>query len=61
MADKSFLLYVSLGLIFFASVLQPVAAFDGGDTAALIIGLIIGIMGICACVGAYARRQPGGI
>lgn len=38
---------------------QVAAAFDGGDAAALIIGLIIGIMGICACLGAYARRQQG--
>jgi len=39
--------------------LEQVSAFDGGDAAALIIGLILGIMGICACLGAYARRQQG--
>lgn len=43
----------------FASLFEQVSAFDGGDAAALIIGLIIGIMGICACLGAYARRQQG--
>lgn len=49
--------------VFFAIVLaclfDQVSAFDGGDAAALIIGLIVGIMGICACLGAYARRQQG--
>lgn len=42
-----------------ASLFEQVSAFDGGDAAALIIGLILGIMGICACLGAYARRQQG--
>ena len=31
--------------------------FDFGDTLALIIGLIIGIIGFFACMGAYARRR----
>ena len=59
MADRSVVVYLNFTLFFFATLLQPVAAFDGGDAAALIIGLVIGIMGICACVGAYARRQGG--
>lgn len=45
--------------IILACLFEQVEAFDGGDAAALIIGLIIGIMGICACLGAYARRQQG--
>ena len=45
--------------VIFACLFEQVSAFDGGDAAALIIGLIIGIMGICACLGAYARRQQG--
>lgn len=44
-------------ILFFLS--QPVAAFDAGDAIALILGLVIGIMGICACLGAYARRKEG--
>lgn len=39
---------------------DTVEAFDGGDAAALIIGLIIGILGICACLGAYSRKRSGG-
>jgi len=37
--------------------LSGAEAFDGGDTVALILGLIIGISGILACLGAYARRK----
>jgi hypothetical protein len=33
------------------------SAFDAGDAIALILGLIIGILGICACIGAYAKRK----
>ena len=43
--------------IFLLGFVQPVAAFDAGDALALILGLLIGIMGICACLGAYARRK----
>jgi len=45
--------------ILLACLFDQVSAFDGGDAAALIIGLIVGIMAICACLGAYARRQQG--
>ncbi|PAA53221.1 hypothetical protein BOX15_Mlig010363g3 [Macrostomum lignano] len=34
-------------------------AFNAGDTIALILGLAIGILGICACIGVYARRKAG--
>ena len=44
-------------LLFF--ICQPVFAFDGGDAAALVIGLVLGILGICACLGAYARKRAG--
>ena len=36
-----------------------VEAFDGGDATALILGLMIGILGICACLGVYARKRSG--
>lgn len=32
-------------------------SFDFGDTLALILGLIIGIVGFFACMGAYVRRR----
>lgn len=46
--------FVILILSFFC---EPVQAFDGGDVTALVLGLMIGILGICACLGAYARRR----
>ncbi|KAK9297697.1 hypothetical protein QLX08_008738 [Tetragonisca angustula] len=33
------------------------SGFDFGDTLALILGLIIGIIGFFACMGAYARHR----
>jgi len=36
---------------------QRVSAFDGGDTIALILGLVFGILGIFACIGCYAKRR----
>lgn len=44
-------------MIFF--VCQQVSAFDAGDTIALLLGLAIGIIGIFACLGCYARRRSG--
>jgi len=38
---------------------QSVNAFDGGDAVALVLGLIIGIIGIFACIGCYARKKAG--
>lgn len=46
-------------LMLIACLAQPVHAFDGGDAAALVIGLIIGIIGIFACIGCYARKKAG--
>lgn len=31
--------------------------FDVGDTLALILGLFIGLVGVLACIGAYARKK----
>lgn len=41
----------------FVSIVPGAEAFDGGDVAALIIGLIIGVLGLCSCLGYYARRR----
>ena len=46
-------------VVFLISLIQGVAAFDGGDAAALILGLVIGTLGICACLGVYARKRAG--
>lgn len=37
---------------------QPVeAGMNAGDVIALLLGLTIGILGICACIGKYARTR----
>ncbi|CAL1287308.1 unnamed protein product [Larinioides sclopetarius] len=33
--------------------------FDAGDALALVLGLVIGILSICACLGCYARKRSG--
>jgi membrane-bound ClpP family serine protease len=55
MADNNtfaFLVLLVLSLLF-----PGVEAFDAGDGIALFLGLTIGILGICACLGVYARRR----
>ena len=37
--------------------LPTVSAFDGGDAVALLLGLAISMLGICACLGYYARTR----
>ncbi|CAF0717527.1 unnamed protein product [Brachionus calyciflorus] len=40
-------------------VFKSTQAFDGGDAIALILGLVLGIVGIFACIGCYARKRSG--
>jgi len=47
---------ISFMLLF---VCGSVSAFDGGDAIALILGLALGIVGIFACIGCYARKRGG--
>lgn len=35
--------------------------FDFGDVLALMLGMGISIVGICACLGCYARRRQAGL
>lgn len=46
-------------LLIFAALIPVVAAFDAGSAIALIFGLVFGILGVCACIGYYARRKNG--
>jgi len=56
--EKSMSSYLVLTLVVLLGALAPgVQAFDGGDAVALILGLVIGIFGVCACIGYYARRR----
>ena len=44
-------------LLFFHLFWPGVSAFDGGDATALVLGLVFSVLGICACLGYYARRR----
>ncbi|XP_021482493.1 small integral membrane protein 30 [Meriones unguiculatus] len=40
----------------------PVAeAVEAGDAIALLLGVVLSITGICACLGIYARKRNGQI
>ena len=56
--DKIIRMFMLLALAatFFPCVSAEMAV---GDAFALIIGLVIAIMGGCACIGAYARKRSG--
>ncbi|CAL1541795.1 unnamed protein product [Lymnaea stagnalis] len=49
--------FIQLVIFVLALFLPGVAAFDAGDAIALVIGLIVGILGVCACLGYYARKR----
>ena len=57
MADNK--MFFQLVIAFLCTLFPGVAAFDAGDAIALVLGLIIGILGICACLGYYARKRAG--
>lgn len=48
-----------LVFLLICTLIPGVSAFDAGDAIALVLGLIIGILGICACLGYYARKRAG--
>ena len=51
--------FLQLVAFIFALFLPVASAFDGGDVAALLLGLTVSTLGICACLGVYARRRAG--
>ncbi|XP_055974344.1 small integral membrane protein 30 [Sorex fumeus] len=48
-------------LISLLSVLPMVEAVEAGDAIALLLGVVLSITGICACLGVYARKRNGQI
>ncbi|XP_040095338.1 small integral membrane protein 30-like [Oryx dammah] len=50
---------VSLVLFSLLLVLPVVEAAEARDATALLLGVILSITGICACLGVYARRRSG--
>uniref|UniRef100_A0A8C1E5E3 Si:dkey-112e7.2 n=2 Tax=Cyprinus carpio TaxID=7962 RepID=A0A8C1E5E3_CYPCA len=43
--------------LFLLTLVQAAEAFDGGDAAALLLGATVTLVGICACLGWYARTR----
>ncbi|XP_054983956.1 small integral membrane protein 30-like [Sorex araneus] len=43
------------------SVLPVVEAVEAGNAIALLLGVVLSITGICACLGAYAHKRNGQI
>lgn len=48
-----------LVLISLLLVLPVVEAVEAGDAIALLLGVVLSITGICACLGVYARKRNG--
>ncbi|XP_022425263.1 small integral membrane protein 30-like [Delphinapterus leucas] len=40
-------------------VLPVVEAVEAGDAIALLLGVVLSITGICACLGVYVRKRNG--
>ncbi|XP_036353182.1 small integral membrane protein 30 [Ochotona princeps] len=40
-------------------VLPGVEAVEAGDAIALLLGVVLSITGICACLGVYSRKRNG--
>ncbi|XP_030404903.1 small integral membrane protein 30 [Gopherus evgoodei] len=52
--SKLFVVVISLVLM-----LPVVEALDSGDAIALLLGVVLTIIGFCACLGLYARKRNG--
>lgn len=39
--------------------LPVVEAVEAGDAIALLLGVVLSVTGICACLGIYARKRNG--
>lgn len=53
-STQLFLILTSLLLV-----LPVVEAVEAGDAIALLLGVVLSITGICACLGVYARKRNG--
>ncbi|PSN56084.1 hypothetical protein C0J52_05866 [Blattella germanica] len=53
--------YILFVFLAFCHLVSASHGFDFGDALALMIGMAIGIIGMCACLGCYARKRAGGL
>ncbi|XP_034019124.1 small integral membrane protein 30-like [Thalassophryne amazonica] len=49
---------VTTGLVFL-SLIPAAEAYDAGDALALLLGVLLAVVGLCAGLGWYARRRNG--
>ncbi|XP_038637318.1 small integral membrane protein 30-like [Scyliorhinus canicula] len=49
--------WMMLSLALLLLLLPGAQALDGGDAVALLLGLALSTVGLCACVGWYSRRR----
>ncbi|XP_077690321.1 small integral membrane protein 30 [Eretmochelys imbricata] len=56
LGNTSELFLVLLSLVI---MLPVVEALDTGDAIALLLGVVLTIIGFCACLGLYARKRNG--
>lgn len=54
MDSTGFYRVLSFMLLF---IIHSASAFDAGDAIALVIGILLGLLGLCACIGFYAKRS----
>ncbi|CAH6778309.1 2610001J05Rik [Phodopus roborovskii] len=40
-------------------IVPGVEAVEAGDAIALLLGVVLSVTGICACLGIYARKRNG--
>lgn len=55
------LYYVVFVFLSLCHIVYCADGFDFGDVLALLLVMGLSIVGICACLGCYARRRAGGL
>lgn len=48
-----------VALLALLGALPAVEAVEAGDALALLLGVVLCITGLCACLGVYARKRSG--
>ncbi|XP_060633645.2 small integral membrane protein 30 [Anolis sagrei] len=59
MAANSHLSHLFFVLFSLLIGLPVVEALDAGDALALLLGMVLSCIGLCACLGMYARKRNG--
>nr|XP_056703467.1 small integral membrane protein 30 [Euleptes europaea] len=59
MAAPGNALHLFLVLISLLVGVPAVEALDAGDALAILLGMVLSVVGLCACLGLYARKRNG--